>query len=142
MVAEGDDPEHNASALHGESSPTPLASSTALKPLFRKRLHSRGESHSHYYSSNTLQDLVAVAPCGLVMFISPAYGGRCSDKFVTQNSGFLEYLRPGDEVLADWSFTLRDLLYERKVIIAIPAVTQKGGQLSDEDVTRIRKIAN
>ncbi|XP_035647949.1 uncharacterized protein LOC118397379 isoform X2 [Oncorhynchus keta] len=27
--------------------------------------------------------------------------GRCSDKFITQNSGFLEYLRPGNEVMAD-----------------------------------------
>ena len=66
-------------------------------------LHSRGESFSHYYSSNT--------PCG----------GRCSDKFITQNSGFLEYLRPGDDVMADRGFTIRDLLYERKVNLAIPA---------------------
>ncbi|CDQ83293.1 unnamed protein product [Oncorhynchus mykiss] len=27
--------------------------------------------------------------------------GRCSDKFITQNSRFLEYLRPRDEVMAD-----------------------------------------
>lgn len=105
-------------------------------------LDSRGESYSHYYSSNTIKYLVAIAPCGLVMFISPAYGGRCSDKFITQESGFLEYLRPGDEVMADRGFPIRDLLFERKVNLVLPAFTRKGGQLSDEDVTATRRIAN
>lgn len=76
------------------------------------------------------------------MFISLAHGGRCSNKLITQNSGFLEYLRPGDKVMADRGFTIRDLLYERKVNLAIPAITQKGGQLSNEDVTSMRRLAN
>ncbi len=105
-------------------------------------LDSRGESYSHYYSSNTLKYLVAIAPCGLIMFISPAYGGRCSDKFITQESGFLDYLQPGDEVMADRGFTIRDLLFERNVNLIMPAFTHKGGQLSDEDVTGTRRIAN
>jgi hypothetical protein len=93
-------------------------------------IDSRGESFSHYYSSNTLKYLVAIAPCGLIMLISPAYGGRCSDKFITQNSGFLGYLRPGDDVM------------ENRGFLAIPAFTQKGGQLSDKAVTITRRIAN
>ncbi|XP_077091697.1 E3 ubiquitin-protein ligase TRIM35-like [Siphateles boraxobius] len=48
------------------------------------------------------------------MLIYPAYGDRCSDKFITQESGFLEYLHPGDEVMADRGFTIRDLLFERR----------------------------
>ena len=72
-------------------------------------LDSRGESYSHYYGHNTIKFLIAIAPCGLIMFIPPAYGGRCSDKFITANSGFLEYLRLGDEVMAD-----QDLLFERQ----------------------------
>ena len=40
-----------------------------------KNLDSRGETYSHYYSHNTVKYLVAVAPCGLIMFISAAYGG-------------------------------------------------------------------
>lgn len=33
-------------------------------------------------------------------------------------------------------------MYERKVNLAVPAVTQKGSQLSDEDVTSTRRLAN
>jgi hypothetical protein len=61
-------------------------------------LDSRGESYSHNYGQNTIKYLVAVAPCGLIMFISSAYGGRCSDKFITSDSGFLDCLRPGEKL--------------------------------------------
>ncbi len=112
-------------------------------PLQKPRsLDSKGESYSHYYGQNTIKYLVSIAPCGLIMFISPAYGGRCSDKFITANSGFLEYLRPGDEVMADRGFTITDLLYERKVKLVIPAFTKRGVQLSEEDTTNTRRIAN
>ncbi|KAJ8281095.1 hypothetical protein GJAV_G00063440 [Gymnothorax javanicus] len=105
-------------------------------------LDSRGESYSHYYGQNTIKFLVAIALCDLIMFISPAYGGRCSDKFITANSGFLEYLRPGDEVMADRGFVIQDLLLERRVKLVLPAFTKRGMQLSEEDTTNTRRIAN
>ncbi|KAL3980345.1 transcriptional repressor p66 [Sarotherodon galilaeus] len=101
-----------------------------------------GESYSHYYSHNTVKYLVAVAPCGLIMFVSAAYGGRCSDKFITMDSGILTYLKPGDEVMADRGFTIKDLLFERKVRLVIPAFTKKHRQLTEEQVTYTRRIAN
>ncbi|XP_059895589.1 uncharacterized protein LOC132465617 isoform X2 [Gadus macrocephalus] len=107
-----------------------------------KNLDSRGESYSHYYSHNTIKYLVVVAPCGLIMFISSGYGGRASDKFITMNSGILDYLRPGDEVMADRGFLIRDLLFERRVKLVLPAFTRGGSQLTEEQVTATRRIAN
>uniref|UniRef100_A0A669BKE1 DDE Tnp4 domain-containing protein n=1 Tax=Oreochromis niloticus TaxID=8128 RepID=A0A669BKE1_ORENI len=107
-----------------------------------RNLGSRGESYSHYYSHNTVKYLVAVAPCGLIMFVSAAYGGRCSDKFITMDSGILTYLKPGDEVMADRGFTIKDLLFERKVRLVIPAFTKKRRQLTEEQVTYTCRIAN
>ena len=49
------------------------------------------------------------------MFISEAFGGKCSVKYITQNSGFLDCLRPGDLVMGGRGFTIRDLVEERKV---------------------------
>jgi hypothetical protein len=40
------------------------------------------------------------------MFISKAFGGRASDKFIVEKSGFMNYLLPGDEIMADRGFTM------------------------------------
>jgi hypothetical protein len=40
------------------------------------------------------------------MFISKAFGGRASDKFIVEKSGFMNYLLPGDEIMADRGFTI------------------------------------
>lgn len=107
-----------------------------------KNLDSRSQSYSHYYANNTVKYLVAVSPSGVVMFISEAYGGKCSDRYITQNSGFLEYLRAGDQVMGDRGFTIRDLLEERRVNLIMPAFTRKGSQLTNEEVTHTRRIAH
>lgn len=70
---------------------------------------SRSESYSYYYSNNTVKYLVAVSPSGFIMFISDAYGNKCSDRYITQNSGFLNYLRAGDEVMGERGFTVKRL---------------------------------
>lgn len=44
--------------------------------------------------------------------------------------------------MADQGFTTRDLLDERKVRLNIPAFTYKRGQLTNEEVTRTRRLAN
>ncbi|KAG1951020.1 hypothetical protein F2P79_011251 [Pimephales promelas] len=103
---------------------------------------SRSDTFSQYKSHNTVKYLVAVAPNGLIMFISDAYAGRSSDKFITMDSGFLDYLRAGDEVMADRGFTIRDLLDERKVSLNIPAFTYRRNQLTNEETTRTRRVAN
>ncbi|XP_056136537.1 uncharacterized protein si:dkey-56d12.4 [Lampris incognitus] len=109
-----------------------------------QKLDSRGESYSHYchyYSHNTVKYLVAIAPCGLIVFVSAAYGGRCSDKFITMDSGILDYLMPEDEVMADRGFTINNLLFERKVKLVMP-FTKKRGQLTEDQVTSTRRIAH
>uniref|UniRef100_UPI0037E7408B uncharacterized protein isoform X2 n=1 Tax=Semicossyphus pulcher TaxID=241346 RepID=UPI0037E7408B len=100
-------------------------------------LDSGGESYSDNYGENTVKYLISIAPCGLIMFISPAYGGRCSEQLITENSGFLDYLHPGDEVMADAGFGIKDLLYERKVKLVIPFTKE-----SEEDTTNTRCITD
>ena len=103
-------------------------------------LKSRGESYSNYKSHNTVKYCVLIAPNGL-MHISRAYGGRASDKFIVQDCGILNRLVPGDEVMADRGFTVQDLLFPLRVKLNIPAFSH-GKQLSNEEVTRTRRVAN
>jgi hypothetical protein len=42
------------------------------------------------------------------MFISKAFGGRASDKFIVEKSGFMNYLLPGDEIQIIKDFNLSD----------------------------------
>jgi len=49
-------------------------------------LKSRGETYSNYKSHNTAKYMVEISPHGQIMFISKAFGGRASDKFIVEKS--------------------------------------------------------
>lgn len=104
-------------------------------------LKSRGESYSTYKFHNTVKYLVGTAPGGYIMFISSAYGGRASDKFIVQDSGILNYILPGDQVMADRGVTIEDMLFRRHAKLNIPAFNH-GKQLSEDDVMVARRLAN
>jgi hypothetical protein len=104
-------------------------------------LKNRSETFSNYKSHNTAKYLVGISPHGQIMFISKAFGGRASEKFIVENSGFLNYLLPGDDVMADRGFTIKDLCCPRGVKLHIPAFTKCKPLLSNEDVTTTRRIA-
>ena len=105
-------------------------------------LKTRSETFSNYKSHNTAKYLVDISPHGQIMFISKAFGGRASDKFIVENSVFFYYLLPGDEVMADRGFTIEDFLFPRRVKLDIRAFIKCKPQLSNEDVTTTRRIAH
>ena len=69
-------------------------------------------------------------------------GGRASDKHVTENSGLLRKLLPGDIVLADRGFDIADSVGYYQAKLHIPAFTKGKSQLSAHEVDETRKIAN
>jgi hypothetical protein len=64
-------------------------------------LKARAETWSSYKHHNTVKFLIGITPQGTVSYISKAWGGRVSDKYITENGGFLNNIYPGDLVLAD-----------------------------------------
>lgn len=73
-------------------------------------------------------------------------GGDVSDRYITKHSGFLDLIKPHDEVMADRGFLIRDLLLERHATLNIPPFTKKcewrkGKVLSFRDIRRTRNIA-
>ena len=52
--------------------------------------------------------LIGITPQGTVSFISNGWCGRTSDKEITEKSGFLLKLTPGDLVLADTVLMLQE----------------------------------
>ena len=67
----------------------------------RSNLLAKSCTWSSYKSYNTAKYLISITPQGTVSFVSQGFGGRTSDKYITEHSGYLNKLLPGDLVIAD-----------------------------------------
>ena len=88
-------------------------------------LLARSCTWSNYKHHNTVKVLLGIAAKGVVTFVSKAWGGRVSDKFLTEHSEILDKLLPGNIVLADWGFTISDSVGMIQAKLNIPAYTRE-----------------
>ena len=105
-------------------------------------LLARAQTFSSYKHHNTIKVLIGITPQGTIAFTSEAWGGRPSDKLLTENCGFLEKLLPGDMVMADRGFTVQESVMFKQAQLVIPAFTRGKDQLCPFDVEKTRGIAN
>jgi len=105
-------------------------------------LHARAQTWSSYKNHNTIKYLISITPVGTVSFLSHGWGGRVSDKEITNKCGYLEKLQFGDLILADRGFTIAEELAVRGAVLEIPAFTKGKQQLSQKEVDKSRQIAN
>ena len=105
-------------------------------------LLARAATWSNYKHHNTAKVLLGITPQGVVSFVSNCWGGRVSDKNLTENSGLLHKLLPGDVVLADRGFDIAELVGTVQAKLHIPAFTKGKSQLSALEVEETRSIAN
>ena len=105
-------------------------------------LLARAATWSSYKHHNTTKFLIGITPQGVVSFISCAWGGRVSDKYLTEHCGILYNLLPGDIVLADRGFDISDSVGMHQARLHLPAFTRGKDQLSAIEVEETRSIAN
>ncbi|XP_064487682.1 uncharacterized protein LOC135399877 [Ornithodoros turicata] len=105
-------------------------------------LITRAETWSQYKHHNTVKFLLGISPQGMVTFLSRAYGGRASDKAITEQSGVLQLLEYGDVVLADRGFLIAESVGMCCATLAVPTFTKGKRQLSSYEVEQTREIAN
>ena len=105
-------------------------------------LLARAQTYSSYKHHNTIKYLIRITPQGSVSFISEGWGGRVSDKHLTQNCRLLDNLLPGDTVLADRGFDIKESIGLYCATLVMPAFTKGKKQLSGIEVEQTRSIAN
>ena len=71
-------------------------------------LEVRATTWSNYKHKNTVKVLLGITPQGVISFVSDTWGGRVSDKYLTDHCGILKKLLPGDIVLADRGFDISE----------------------------------
>ena len=105
-------------------------------------LLARAQTFSSYKHHNTVKVLIGITPQGSISFVSEAWGGRTSDKYLTENCGLLDKLLPGDMVMADRGFTIHDGVALMHAQLVTPAFTKGKDQLDPIDVEKTRGIAH
>ena len=97
---------------------------------------------SEYKHHCTFKVLIGITPTGHISFVSDCYGGRASDKFIVQNSGFYNFVEPYDQIMADKGFKIKEELLQRQASLSIPPSKQGNLQMSAENVQETSRIAN
>lgn len=105
-------------------------------------LDGSSQLYSHYKHHHTIKVLIGIIPQGAISFISKAYGGKCSDKFVTMDSKILDNLEVGDVVMADRGFLVEDEILLRQCNLVMPSFTKGQSQLHPLDIEESREISN
>ena len=105
-------------------------------------LMARAQTFSNYKHHNTVKVLIGISPQGTISFVSEAWGGRTSDKFLTQNFCFLRNLLPGGLVLAERGFTIHDKVMFYHENLNIHAFTKGKSQLDPVKIEKTLNLAN
>ena len=105
-------------------------------------LQARAYTWSTYKHHNTAKVLIGITPQGVVSFISKAWGGRASDKYITEHCKVLDHLIPGDVILADRGFNIAESVGVMQAQLHIPAFTKNRSQLSALEIEQTRTVGN
>lgn len=109
-------------------------------PEVNQRVH----FYSHYKKGYTIKVLVGCTPSGYISLISEGSGGRKTDAQITNHSGLLSLLEPGDLVLADKGFPeIKTRLDElgKNVLFVMPPFL-RSDYFTAEEVQETREVAN
>ncbi len=102
----------------------------------------KASCYSNYKSHHTAKYMISMTPQGSINFVSKGFGGRSSDVDIVNDSGFLDYIDEGDEVMVDRGFLIDEALQIRGATLVMPAFKGRRLQLEGSETERSRIISN
>lgn len=87
-------------------------------------LDNQSACYSQCKSRTTMKVLIGITASGVTAFASELYPGSISDKEIVKRSGLLEILQPGDEIMADKGFLIKDELASVGATLVLPKFLQ------------------
>lgn len=84
----------------------------------------------------TVKFLVAITPNGTLSWISPTDGGQTSDLFIVWDSGLVDILEIGDQVMADLTFIIKTDLPMKQCKLCVPPSTAIENRMTSNDVKK------
>ncbi|KAB0803809.1 hypothetical protein PPYR_00779 [Photinus pyralis] len=106
-----------------------------------KCLKCRLKLYSHYKSGLTLKFMTGVTPAGLISYISPAFGGKASDKAIFVQSGLLDKLEKNDAIMVDKGFLIDQECFAKGITIVRPSFLTNKVQFCKKEALLNREIA-
>lgn len=104
-------------------------------------MKTRAQTWSNYKHHHTLKALIGITPYGAISFVSRMWGGRISDKEITEKSQFYNKIEYEDQVMADRGFTITHELAKRGATLVMPPFTKGRKQLPGYAVERARQLS-
>uniref|UniRef100_A0A0K2V1A9 Putative LOC100637207 [Amphimedon queenslandica] n=1 Tax=Lepeophtheirus salmonis TaxID=72036 RepID=A0A0K2V1A9_LEPSM len=97
---------------------------------------------SYYKNSNMVKVMVGISPRGVVTYISPVYGGSCSDRQIIEISDLLKKKRltSGDAIMTDRRILVQDLFANQNVKVNTPTPMRRIYQFQGATAINERKI--
>lgn len=104
-------------------------------------LLARAQVWSNYKHHSTLKFLIGITPQGTISYVSRCAGGRISDKEIVEQSNLIDYLLPGDVIIADRGFRCDDYACMALAEIKIPPFTKGKKQLEKVELDWSRELS-
>ena len=95
------------------------------------------QTYSTYKSHNTVKKLAICTKHGPISYISDAYAGSATDRFVTEDTNIATQFTPGYSVLFDFyfkGFNVQDLFLQRNVTARVPPFVRSKRQPAPSEV--------
>ena len=137
------DDEGVAECFHQWENLMVILDCTELRSEKSTNLKARKQMFSNYKGMDTVKFAVSLGRNLCVNYVSKAYGGRASDKFITLDcDDMLKALPPGCKVMTDRGFNVGEYLNKLGVKLIIPNFKGRGRtQMTEKELNSSENIA-